>query len=319
MASNDLTDQHWEAARLAVCGAFERNVESSPPLVGEPKEVLKFLDHHLGLQGAGEDRTSSITSALEPFLIKLSSGRWPDPLVVECISRFDCASPSFVSGMRSIMCPNNTFDLRWRAAGLMALISNQWFDSPAPVMESEEISEFCEHLAVYIIDDALHGDVVQRCSVTILFGMLRSPDWRRHIATRFWSVFAYCAKVDEELGSVKWCLQNAVELLEFARSLPDGEGLKWWYGTLWFYYDRLDITVRDEVERIANDMSLGDGLSELNLYLNLIEQDVTRIRQAVDELPYESRPAGFGMELRARLVALEGNYNRLARITGQRQ
>ena len=319
MASNDLTDQHWEAARLAAHGAFERNVELSPPLVGEPKEIFKFLDHHLGLQGAGEDHTSSITSTLEPFITKSSCGRWPDPLIIECIRKFDCASPSFVSGMRSIMRPNNTFDLRRRATGLMALISSQWFDSPAPVMGSEEISEFCEHLAVYVIDDALHGDVVQKSSVTILFGMLRSPDWRKHIVTRFWSVFAYCTKVDEELESVKWCLQNALELLEFTRSLQNGEGLKWWYGTLWFHYDKLDAPVRDEVERIARDMSLGDGLPDLSLYLNLIGQEVTRTQQAVDELPHENRPAGFGMELRARLVALKGNYNRLARITGGRQ
>jgi len=318
VASDDLTDQHWEAARLAAHGAFERNVESSPPLVGEPKEILKFLDHHLGLQGTGEDHTSSFASVLEPFLTKLSSGRWPDPLIVECIEKFNCASPSFVSGMRSIIHPRNTFDFRWKVTGLIALTSNQWFDSSTPVMEPEEMSEFCEHLAVYIIDDALHGDFVQKCSVTILFGMLRSPEWRKHVAARFWSVLAYCTLVDEEQESFKWCLRNAIELLEFTRGLASGEGLKWWYGTLWFHYDKLDITVRDEVERIARAMSLGDGLSDLNLYHNLIGQDVVRTRREVDELPKEIRPAGFSVKVRARLVALEGNCHKLARITGGR-
>jgi len=318
VASNNLTDQHWEAARLAAFGAFERNVELSPPLAGDHKEILKFLDHHLGLQGAGEDHISSFNSVLEPFLIKLSSGRWPDPLVVECISKFNCASPSFVSGMRSIMHPRNTFDLRWKVTGLMTLISSQWFDSPTPVMEPEEMSEFCEHLAVYIIDDALHGDFVQKCSATILFGMLHSSEWRKHIAPRFWCVLAYCTLVDEELESFKWCLQNALDLLEYTRGLAGGEGLKWWYGTLWFHYDKLDTTVREEVERIAKDMTLGSGLSDLNLYHNLIEQDVMRTRVEVAELPNEIRPAGFSVRVRGRLVALEGNCHRLARITGVR-
>ena len=55
-----------------------------------------------------------------------------------------------------------------------------------------------------------------------------------------------------------------MELLEFARGLSDGEGSKWWYGMLRFHHDKLDTMVRDEVERIASDRSLGDGLLDLN-------------------------------------------------------
>lgn len=309
MASNNLTDQQWEAARLAVHGAFERNIESSPPWVGEPKEILKFLHHHLGLQGAGEDHASSIAFILEPFLAGLLCDRWPNPLMVECIGKFNCVGPPFVNGMRSIIRPNNTLDLRWKATGLIALTSNQWFDSPVPVMDSEEISEFCEHLATYVIDDALHGDFIQRCSVTILFGMLRSQEWRKHIVTRLWGVFAFCGLVGKEQESFRWCLRNAIELLEFTRGLSDGEGLKWWYATLWFHYDKLDSTVRDEVERIARDMLLNDRLSDLNSCLDLIENEVAWIRKRPEE------PYWFTMELGDRLIVLEGNYNRLAQIT----
>ena len=149
--------------------------------------------------------------------------------------------------------------------------------------------------------------------------MLCSPEWRKHIVPRFWALLVYSPQVPEGRASLRWCLRNAIDLLKFTRGLSDGEGLKWWYGTLWFHYDKLDATVRSEVERIARDMSLGDGLSDLNLYLNLIEQDVARTRKAVDEFSNKRKPAGFGMELRARLIALEGNYLRLARITGRRR
>ena len=118
-----------------------------------------------------------------------------------------------------------------------------------------------------------------------------------------------------EEESFKWCLQNAIELLEFTRGLSDGEGSRWWYGTLWFHFEKLDHTVRGEVERIAREMSSGDGLSDLNLYLNLIGQEVERTRRELDGLTEEGRLYGFDMELRARFVAMEGNYHRLARIT----
>ena len=279
MASNDLTDRHWEAARLAVRGAFQENAEGRVSQAGEPKEILKFLDYHLGLQGAGEDHRSSIAFALAGIL-GLYDER-VDPVTVEYIREFDCTSPSFVGGMRSIMRPDSPFDLRWNAAGLLTVISGQWFYSPSPVMEPEEMSEFCGHLSVLIYHDVYlyPPQYSYKRAVTILFGMLRSPEWRKHIGAELWCAFAYYAQVEEEDESFRWCLQNAIELLEFTRGLPDGEGLKWWYVTLWLHYDKLDTTVRDEAERIARDMSQGNGASDPNSYLDLIKQEVTKIRE----------------------------------------
>ena len=200
----------------------------------------------------------------------------------------------------------------------MALISYQWFNSSVPVMKPEEISELCEHLARFIVDATArpHQDTRRRF-LTFFFGMLRSPEWRSHIVTRLWSLLVEWTLVDEEEESFKWCLQNAIELLEFTGRSRDDERFKWWYGTLWFHFDKLDPTVRGEVESIAKDMSSGDGLSDLNLYLNLIGQEVERARRQLDGLTDEGKLAKSGMELRARLVTLEGNYHRLARITGR--
>ena len=314
MTHDNLTDQHWEAARLAVSGALGRRAgfESTNSVLGELTELLKFLDYNLGLQGAGEDHGSSITFALKAIAVK----SYNDPgnhLTAEYISS---AGPSVVRGIRSIVRPGDQYLLRWWGTALVALTSDQWFNSPVLIMEPEDMPEFCEHLTVFIIDDAPHEPSIRLWGVSILFGMLRSPEWRKHIVTRFWCMFAYCAAVEEGEESFRWCLRNAVKLLEFTKGLPDnGEGLKWWYGALWFHYDKLDTTAQDEVKRIAKDMSSSGGLPDLNLYLNLIEQEVANIRQELEELPDEDRMDGFGMELRARLIALEGNHDRLTQIT----
>ena len=321
MGSGNLTDQHWEAARLAIHGAFQQDIEVTRLTqlrLGELKEILEFLDHHIGLQAAGGNHTPSIVLALEA-VIKRSGEHQADPLIAGCVRKFNCTSPSFAKAMRSIMHPDNTFKLLLTAVGLIARTSEQWFDCTAPITEPEEMSEFCEHLAVFVIHEDFREDFIQSCGVIILFDILRSAEWRKHIAPRFWSVLVYPTSIEEENESFRWCLQNAVEILEFTRGLPDGEGLKWWYWMLWFHYDKLDTTVQDEVERVARDMSLGDSLSDLKLYLVLIGQEITRIRQEVDIFSDEARANTFGMGLRARLVALEGNYRRLDRITGQRQ
>ena len=313
MASDDLTDQYWEAARLAIHGAFQRSVNNEIPWVGDPKEIIEFLDHHLGLQAAGEDHRSSIAAALNATSTT-HDGR-PTALIVKRIETFNCASPSFVKGMRSILDSSNSILIRKLAVSLVSLVSDQWFNSEDPVMESEDMSEFCEHLAVYMVDDARPQSVNRRRCFPILFGMLRSPEWRNHIVTRLWGLLAHWTLIDEEQESFKWCLEHAIELLEFTKGLLDLEGSKWWYGTLWFHFDKLDPTVRVEVERIAKDISSGDGLSDLNLYLDLIGQEVKRARQELDELTEEHRLADSGMKLRARIVTLEGNHRRLAQIT----
>jgi len=319
MASDDLTDQHWEAARLLAQGAWREEVDDLSPELTDLKEVFKFLGHHLGLHGAGEDHASPIIFATTAILSEWYTDGDPSPLLEESARKFNCVRPSFVKGVRLALDPRNSLVFRGRMLALVALAFDQWFNSPTPIMEPEEMAEVCENLAVYVIDDVLHESYIQRRGLIVLFGMLRSPEWRSHIVTRFWKMLAYCITVDEELGPFAWCLQNATELLDFVRGLPDGEGLKWWYGTLWFHYDKLDTTVRGEVERIAKDMSLGDGLSDLNLYLNLIGQEIARTRHELDELRDEDKLDTSGMKLRTRLIALEGNHHRLSLITGGRR
>ena len=319
MGYDSLTDQHWEAARLAIHGAFREDTTITRERLGGLKEILKFLGHHISLQGTGEDHGSSIEHALDAVVVHSGIYR-ADPMTVECIGDFNRTSKSFVRGVRSMMRPDSSpATLQWCTVSLIALTSEQWFRSPIPIMEPEEMSEFCEHIAVYIIDEVRHGECTRTWGLTILFEMLHSPECRKYIIPRFWSMLAHCPHVKEEWEPFRWCLQNAIELLEFTRGLPDGEGLKWWYCTLWFHYDKLDTTVRDEVGRIAGDMSSGDGLADLNLYINLIGQEVTRVRQEIDELPDADRLGRVGMAQRAQLVALEENHNRLAQITGRRR
>ena len=320
IASEDLTEEYWEAARHVIRGAFRRSTDlpAVTPTAGESKEILKFLDHHLGLQGAGEDHTPSIMYALDALTIIVSGDRRPAPLVLEYIRGFNCARPSFVRGMRSIMRLTTNGWIREFAIRFIAIVSDQWFNSPVPIMEPVERSEFCENLATLMVGPVRPGPDTRKRFFFVLFGMLRSPEWRNHIVTRLWSLFADWTLTDEGDVSFQWCLKNAIELLEFTKGLSDGgEGFRWWYGTLWFHFEKLEPTVRGEVERIATEMSSGDDLSDLNLYLNLIGQEAERTRRTLDGLTEEARLDRSGMELRARIVRVEGNYRRLARIAGR--
>ena len=314
MASDDMTDQRWEAARLATQGAFRPGTMRLPLGAEGVEAILKFVDYHFRLQAAGEDHGPSINFALDGVAVEMMH-EGGDILVAEHIRNFNCTSPSFVNGLRSIIRPDNScLTLRGNATFFIAFISDTWFNSPQAVMEPEEMSDFCEHLTMFLIDDVAHNPYIQTHGVTILFGILRSPQWRKHMVSRLWGMLAYCALAKKDLESFRWCLQNAIELLEFTRGLPDGEGLKWWCAALWFYYDKLDSEVQGEVEKVTVEMSSGDSHSNLNLYLNLIEKEVARTRRELDEISDEGGSFSYSMDLRASLVALEGNYHKLSQI-----
>ena len=285
MISDDLGDQHWEAARFAITGAFWR----WPDSVRRPDEIRRFLDHHVRLQGAGEDHRSHLGYASQAILFLQDEGRF-SPLTSEYVRDFDWTNPSFVRGIRSMMHPSSS--LQWAAIGLTALASDTWFDCPVPMMEPEQMHEFCENLVTFLVNDQAYHDPFTKWIVTVLFGMLYSQEWRKHTATRLWSILAYCPRVGES-ELVRWCLRNAVELLEFVRGLTDKEGLKWWCWTLWFHYDKLGTAARDEV-KVTVGMLRNDGLPDLNLYLKLLQDKVSKMRQQIDELSDTERLSSAG-------------------------
>ena len=311
MASDDLTDQDWEAANLAAGGAF---LDEPPSEIGEPKEILKFLDHHVSLEGTEGGHRTHILTALQ-VIIGLHCLRGINPLTSRCVREFNWASPPFVRGVRSTMQPCSLLGLRYHMVALVALVSDWWFNCSVPVMEPEGMSELCENLAL-LMDEFPHGLNLKRWSVTITFGMLRSPDWRKHIVPKLWSVLAY-STLAEELESVRWCLRNAIELLDFMRGLPEGEGLRWWCGTLWLHFDKLDSTTRDEVKKIAAGMR-SDGLSDLNFCLGLIKGEISRVQQEVNEPRDLVEEEMFGLNLRTRLIAMEWNYQQLTQVIAGR-
>ena len=111
MVYDGMADQDWAAARLAIHGTFQ-GVEMEPSNVGEPKEILRFLDHHICLHVAGEDHGPSIVSALRA-IVTMSDNLRADPLTSEWIRNFSRSGQSFANGVRSIMHPDNSFELRW--------------------------------------------------------------------------------------------------------------------------------------------------------------------------------------------------------------
>jgi len=89
--------------------------------------------------------------------------------------------------------------------------------------------------------------------------------------------------------------------------LPRHSGYPSVTGTLFLKCEPIHLKTNEE--KVARDMSLGDGISDLNLYLNLIGREVARVRQEVDEFRERNRTEMAGIELRAQLNPAPISYH----------
>ena len=192
-------------------------------MVGEPKGILKFLDYHLCLQG--QRMVTALSSSLplmQPPTVELT--RTSDARV---LWELQLCQPILRERHVIIDAPQ----LRHLVIQLIVLVSDRWFNSPVLVMK--------------------RTSSVNSCSLCT-----RSPPWRPRA---IYQALESTCRLDSCLGGagvVPVVFTERIELLGFTKQLPDGAGLsfEWWYGTLWFHFEKLDPTVGGEVESIARGM-----------------------------------------------------------------
>lgn len=175
----------------SVCGT------ASLPTVGNAKKILKFLDYHLERQGAGEAHTTFFYYASDTILVLLPGG-WLILLVVESIRNFGCASPPFMSGMRSTIRSTSNPWTRESAIWFMPDIHFQRFCSPVPIMEPEEMAEFSEHPTMLTVGVGPTAYPTTKRGFPALLSMLCSPGWRNHMVTWLWCLLACGTLADDE-------------------------------------------------------------------------------------------------------------------------
>ena len=266
-------DKKWEASCRTIHGAYKW--DKFLPWVGDPHDILTFLDHHFELAIGGKNQDEPIQNALRA--LAYASG----PVTIEALKHFDPTNPSFVSGICYVFQSDRPFEIRKAALFLLPLIGDEWFNSPHPIMESDQMKSLCVDWAsaVDVID---HSSDVQEATLATLFGMINSPHWRPHIVADKWKLLEYFPSVPDDSQPLKRCVDNP-ELMDAIRNVANPAAMTLWMKILWLKYKELVPTVQAQLEKVTKEIAQGRKRGDLDMYQTAIEAELTKAENALTQ------------------------------------
>lgn len=261
-------EKKWEAARLAVHGAYKW--DKFLPWVDDPQDILVFLDHHFDLATrGGEDQDEPIQNALRALAYASNA------VTTEALNRFNPTEPSFIRGICYVYQKEELFQLRKAALFLLPLIGDRWFNTPNPIMEPDQMRNLCVDWAS-AVDSIEHTEEVQRAALAVLFGMINSPHWRPHIVTEKWGLLHYFTSLPDDFPPLRRCLDN-LELTDVISEVDNPEAVTAWLTILWLRYGELVPEVREKLEMATKVIAQSDRRTDLDLYLTVMDSELTRV------------------------------------------
>lgn len=278
----------WQAARFAMHGAYKW--DEFLPWVGDPQDILTFLDHHFELATRdNENQDEPIQDAL--LALSYASGA----TTIEALNHFDPTEPSFVRGICHVYRDNKPMQLRRVALFFLPLVSDRFFDTPHPIMEPDQMRNLCADWASAVDSLELTHDV-QRAALTVLFGMMNSPHWRPYIFPDKWKLLEHFASVPDDFQPLRKCLDNP-ELVDAVVGVEDPAAMVYWFAILWSKYEELVPEVRERLERLTKEVGQGERKKDLDMCLSVVESALTKAEDALTRCNVRpTDPAGIALK-----------------------
>jgi hypothetical protein len=265
-------EKKWVASRFTMHGAYKWNKHL--PWVEDPNDILVFLDHHFDLATRGDrNQDEPIQNALHA--LTYASG----PDTIEALERFDPTEPSFVRGICHICQDDKPSQLRKAALLFLPLIGDEWFNTPRPVMEPDQMKSLCVNWAS-AVDRIDHSHEVQKATLVVLLGMMNSPHWRPHIVPEKWKLLEYFASIPDDSQPLRRCINN-VELMEAIKRTENLSAMTLWPAILWLKYKELIPEVREQLENATKEIAQGRRRGDLEACLSVMDSELGKAEDAL--------------------------------------
>ena len=264
-------EKRWDASRLAMHGAYKW--DEFLPWIEDPRDVLAFLGHHFDLFiKTDENQDEPIQNAMRALAYASK------PTTIEALKRFDPTEPSFVRGICYVFQASRPFQLRKAALFFLPLIGDRWFNTPHPIMESDQMRSLCVGWAS-IIDGIEQTNDVQKATLAAFFGMINSPHWRPHVVTEKWASLKYFTSVPDDSLPLRRCIDNP-ELMDVIKKVENPAAIVLWLALLWLKYKELIPQVREQLEAATKEVAQGRRKTDLDMYLSVIDSELRKAEEA---------------------------------------
>ena len=265
-------EKKWQAARFTMHGAYKW--DKFLPCVEDPQDILAFLGHHFGLatQG-GENQDEPIQNALRALAYASSA------TTIEALKDFDPTETSFVRGIRYVFQDDKPLQLRKAALFFLPLIGDRWFNTPTPIMESDQMEALCADWAS-AVDGIEHTYNVQKATLAVLFNMINSSHWRPHIVPNKWKLLDYFTSVPDDSQPLRRCLDNP-ELTIAISEVKSPAAMVLWLAILWLKYKELIPEVQAQVESFTKEVAQDSRRTDLDVYLSVMDSELKKAEDAL--------------------------------------
>lgn len=279
-------EKKWKASRLAMHGAYKW--DEHLPSVGDPQDILTFLDHHLNLttifgktrDGAIKDALHALTHASRFSTIALGYLRPAEPL--------------FVRGICHALQDNQPLHLRRAALSFLPLISDNWFNTPNPIMEPDQMKSLCMDWAS-AVDGIKRTDDLEQANLAVLLGMIESPHWRPHIIAGKWKLLERFTSIPYNSQPLRRCINNP-GLMDAIRSTGDPAATALWLAILWYNYEELLPQAKERLEVVTKEVA-ESGEMGIETCLSVVGSELERVDRALRRTTQSRTPQSHGDSL----------------------
>ena len=268
-ASHLPADLKWEAARLAMHGAFKW--EGYYPMVSSPQEVLSFLEYHFDLQSKGENQDEAIQYAIRALALGAS------PTCLEALAQFDPTVHPFFDGIRSLFHPEKPHELRKAAICFLSHIEARWFPVFSEHVSPDAVQEFCEDLVSAVNEVFVDELEVKRAATSILLSMADATTFRLHIPLHMWEYLEFVHELKDGSNPLRRCRGN-LDIIPALRRTKDQKPLLLWLAILWREITKLNLKIQEQaVEATTRAVALSPHVEDFLLLL--LNAEETRLEE----------------------------------------
>ena len=298
MDRDDPNGELWESARLSIQGAYGSRMADFPR-VGDPKPLLRFLDHHMSL--SPEQRRSLGAS---PFycvfsaLITAHDGETG-------LAGYDFTRTVFIDTVIEALGSKDSEPLRRLAILILAKLDSHLFTSTNETFKDREkalrfVTAWSTAIPEFLGKPAT---LAGKAGIGVFFAIAQLPCLRVHVPKERWdpliNYFPHIMALNPP--PLQRCL-NDITIVPFLKSILNPEKPSPWLLMLWVMYHHLSKDVLQQLEEETRGIATGERCWYLEIYADGLKRYIGRLDGEIGALDPSDEAAIQMQEKRQQIV-----------------
>ena len=279
-------DTLWESASLSMQGAYTSSA-SNVPRVGDPRQVLEFLHHHMSLQQRGNARDKPIHHVFSALALASNEETHRGLAATR-----DFPNPLFISTIIEALENMEFKALRKSTIFMLSELDDQLFTTDKAFADPERAKDFVLAWSTAIhefLGDPTH--MVEKVVVKVLLAIANLPRLRVHLPKERWGLIQHFPYVTNgNPPPLQRCLKDA-SIFPFFKQTLNTRSSSPWLRMMWVLYYLLSKEVQKQLEEATREIASGHDAFLLDSYVSLFDGYLKTLQTQVDALEPLSQAA----------------------------